>query len=129
MMGGLLVFKGKDLLDTYLLRGEIAKCVSYLEFAKECALAYQADIELKVIADNNGCKMMFLSDEPALKTHKLFLNPQRYKHIDLLKLNGKKDFGILFSGNGWVFPLGVIEIIPRKGKICRVEIDPTLNSK
>lgn len=119
MLGGLLAFKAKDLLDTYGFRQDVSKLEGRLELARSFALSYRADVEVVFSATSEHILCELLSDEPALKNHPIFCKPLACKKIHKIKFLGeKKAFQdkqkLLFSGSGWVFPLSDLEISSHK---------------
>ena len=113
MVGGLLVFKAKDLFETYGFRGDVSKFLSRLELAKKYALSYQSDVEFLFYEKQGRFFCELRSDEPALQIHKMFFTPVNFKSIKSVDFIGKEKEGfktLLFSGTGWMFPTASLEI-------------------
>ncbi|MEI8300043.1 MAG: hypothetical protein WCG10_00325 [Chlamydiota bacterium] len=115
MVGGLLAFKAKDLLETYGFRQDVARLFGRLELARSFSLSYQADVEVIFYSKSGYILCELQSDEPALKHHTMFYKPLACKKIHEVKFSGEKESlndkkTLIFSGSGWVFPLSSLEV-------------------
>ncbi len=121
MLGGLLAFKAKDLLEIYGFRQDVSKLEGRLELARSFALSYRSDVEVVFSSISGHILCELRSDEPALKHHAIFYKPLLCKNIHKIKFLGKKEAcqdkqTLFFSGSGWVFPLSDLEISSHKKK-------------
>jgi len=114
MIGGLMAFKAKELIDAYGFRYEVAQVLGKLELARALSLGYGADIKVVFQEEKKGGVCRVFSEEPALKKQTLLFQPISCKNIRSLTIKGSHE--VLFSGSGWVFPLGDIEITSLRGK-------------
>lgn len=111
MLGGLLSFKAKDLFDMYAFRQDTSRFLSRLELARQYASSYQADVEICFYQKNGHFVCELKSDEPYLRTHKMFYKPFEFKKIKKISFEGMGQAeSLLFSGTGWMFPTASLEI-------------------
>jgi|GEM_PF-1607561 len=106
MVGSLLAVKGVDLFRVYGFRQEVALVKSRVDFAKYCALTYEADIEVRFSQQGRHLCLSFSSDEPYLAKHPLLRDSLKFSRIKVITdKQGSCIHSVLFSGTGWMFPL------------------------
>lgn len=112
MLGSLLAFQGKDLLETYGFRQEVGLLTRRLALARHYAASYRADVEVVFSTKDHLISCELRSDEPYLRKHPMFSTPVIFKKIKTLSIAGSEDTldTLLFSGTGWMFPIVNIEV-------------------
>lgn len=110
LISGYFAINSRGLLSQYSFKQETQKLSEYCMLAKELALSYEADVELKIESADEGYIISLKSDEPALKN---IILPTTLKHIKRMTFQGVSIPAsniFLFSSTGWVFPRGTLRV-------------------
>lgn len=115
LLGSVLLFKAKPMLDHYRFKHGVARLKEELAFSKRIAQVASADIDFYIKAEKNQLYCTRETDEP-------LRFPQTVNCkiiIPFLQLEGKKECSIHYTATGWAY--GEEELIVTNGN-CRENI-------
>ena len=110
LVGGLLTYKGKDLISKSQTNSEISKLKKTLDLTQSLALSYHADIEVKLtLEDGANLKVQITSDEEAVQEVLKPYKDMNFTHIDSIFFEGEDGqknsaINLLFCSTGWSIP-------------------------
>ncbi len=117
LIGGLLTYKGKSLINRSQEITEISNLKKTIDLAKTLSLSYHTDVELDLIETTSGIHLEMKSDEEAVKKTLELFNHKTFSHLKKLETNQEEpsnQIHLVFSSTGWTFPDQEIKILGKR---------------